>query len=828
VRQRARIALLTSATALLATVGVSVTQDTATASTPVFGRGVPVLQPFVAPAGSVHLSPLLVADPDFAGEPSVGVDWTTGAGMFMAGTNVLKLGLTGSNVTWSDVSPAAGLSQNLDPILTVEPTTGTTIAGGDTGACSGMFSSTDDGGLWLPSIPCTVTTDHPTVGWSPSATTPGGKVFYYCQQEVLDNCATSTDGLVWVPGANFNTDCLSLHGHLRGGPDGTAYLPNVDCLDPVTGNPFVGGLTTSDDGLTFTTYTIPGAPMPASGFDPAVAVDAANTLYEGWNNAGDYHPVVSWSKDHGATWAPKVDLATTVPGGIVASTFPTLVAGDAGRVAYTWLGTPVGAQGVDPFATGFHGIWYAYTSFTYDGGQTWTTVKDTPTPLQYGEIDAGGTTTSGQRNLLDFIDSSLTKDGRVLVALADGCLADCESAGSQAAAEALSTHAYATVAYQTAGKGLFAAYDVVVAPSAPTVTATSGTSVALGWTPPTDDGGAPVTAYKVYRRLGTGTPALLATTSSPSYTDASGAVGTTYTYTVTATNSAGESVPSAAVTASRYTVPGTPALSVSGSGADAQLSWTTPSNGGSPITGYRVLRSTTSGAETLLTTTTATSLVDGGLSTGTTYYYQVVALNAAGAGTPSAEATFSNAHVPGVTTLSAAPGVRAVTLTWTPPSDGGSAITGYVISRGTAPGAQSSYATVGAVSSYTDSAVAAGTTYYYRLQAVNAVGTGASSPEATATPYTTAAAPVLTGVAGKSQAQLSWTVPANGGTAITGYRIYRGPSAGTESLIQTISSGTSYIDPVAVGSTYSYRVAAVTAAGTGALSNSVVVAVKKK
>ena len=733
------LALLSCATAVMSFVGIGLGTTPSLAAGAVFGNGDPGFVVSAAPAGSAHLSPLLTADPDFAGEPSVGVDWKTGAGMYMAGTNTFRLGLNGSQVTWTDASPAAGLSQNLDPISATDPRSGVTIAGGDTGACSAMYASSDDGATWLPSLPCTVTTDHPTVGYAPSATTPGGTVWYYCQQEVLDNCATSTTaGTAWVPGANFNTDCLSLHGHLRGGPDGTAYLPNVDCTDAASGETRVGGLRTQDDGLTWSTYTIPGAPMPASGFDPGVTVDAGNTVYEGWNNAGDYHPMIAWSHDKGATWSSHVDLASTVSPPLVASTFPTLVSGDAGRVAYTFLGTSAGAPGVDPFATGFHGIWYAYTSFTYDGGQTWTTVRDTPTPLQYGEIDAGGTTTTGQRNLLDFIDSSVTKDGRVLVALADGCLADCEAAGasgSQSSAEALSTHAYATVAYQTVGRGLFAANDVVLAPSAPALTATGTSSgVDLAWTAPVSDGGAPVTQYRVYRSSGSSTPGLVGSASTLAFRDTSAVRGTSYSYTVTAVNSAGESPASNSAAASAFTVPSAPTLRITASGSDAQLSFSSADNGGAAITGYRVLRGTASGAESPLTTTTATTLTDTGLSVGRTYFYKVVATNAAGDSPASPEVSFSNGTPAGPPTLSATVGKLQVRLAWTVPSDGGSPITGYQIYRGTSSGSEAVVQTISSGTSYVDTAVTRGTRYFYKVAAVTAAGSGALSNEVTAAP----------------------------------------------------------------------------------------------
>jgi fibronectin type 3 domain-containing protein len=76
-----------------------------------------------------------------------------------------------------------------------------------------------------------------------------------------------------------------------------------------------------------------------------------------------------------------------------------------------------------------------------------------------------------------------------------------------------------------------------------------------------------------------------------------------------------------------------------------------------------------------------------------------------------------------------------VRLTWQPPSDdGGSEITGYRIYRGTTSATKTLLATVGAATSYDDLAVTNETTYYYDVSAVNAVGEGARSAEASATP----------------------------------------------------------------------------------------------
>jgi polysaccharide deacetylase/fibronectin type III domain protein len=76
----------------------------------------------------------------------------------------------------------------------------------------------------------------------------------------------------------------------------------------------------------------------------------------------------------------------------------------------------------------------------------------------------------------------------------------------------------------------------------------------------------------------------------------------------------------------------------------------------------------------------------------------------------------------------------AVHLSWSAPADGGAPITGYNLYRGTSAGAETLLMSLGNVTSYDDTAVAGGTAYYYRLAATNAVGEGAQSNEAFATP----------------------------------------------------------------------------------------------
>ena len=85
-------------------------------------------------------------------------------------------------------------------------------------------------------------------------------------------------------------------------------------------------------------------------------------------------------------------------------------------------------------------------------------------------------------------------------------------------------------------------------------------------------------------------------------------------------------------------------------------------------------------------------------------------------------------------TLSSATGASgSVVLQWSPPSDGGSAITGYNVYRGTSSGSETLLTQVGNVTTYTDSTAVNGTSYFYEVSAVNAVGEGARSGELSAT-----------------------------------------------------------------------------------------------
>src|SRR3989442_14289050 len=92
-----------------------------------------------------------------------------------------------------------------------------------------------------------------------------------------------------------------------------------------------------------------------------------------------------------------------------------------------------------------------------------------------------------------------------------------------------------------------------------------------------------------------------------------------------------------------------------------------------------------------------------------------------------------------------------------PTSDGGSAITGYNVYRGTSTGTEAFLTPLGPVLTYTDGGVTAGVTYYYEVTAVNAVGEGPKTAEGA---WTTAAVPTrprsLAAASGHNEITLAW------------------------------------------------------------------------
>jgi titin len=177
----------------------------------------------------------------------------------------------------------------------------------------------------------------------------------------------------------------------------------------------------------------------------------------------------------------------------------------------------------------------------------------------------------------------------------------------------------------------------------------------------------------------------------------------------------------------------------------------------------------------------------------------------------------------GPTRLTATPGDSQVTLSWAAPaSDGGARISGYDVYRGTSPGGETGAPVGGSPVTATSTTVPGlvnGTTYYFTVAAVNGVGEGTASAEVSAVPAAMPGAPVrLTAAAGNAQVTLSWTAPASdGGLPVTGYHLYAGTTAdfSGQSSIATLTGTVVTVTGLANGTTYYFKVAAVSRAGEG-------------
>ncbi len=159
-------------------------------------------------------------------------------------------------------------------------------------------------------------------------------------------------------------------------------------------------------------------------------------------------------------------------------------------------------------------------------------------------------------------------------------------------------------------------------------------------------------------------------------------------------------------------------------------------------------------------------------------------------------------------------GNQQVLLSWEPVPGAAN----YKVLRGTASGGETLLATISS-STYSDTAVSNGVTYYYEVTAVNSSGASGPSNEASATPESTPPpAPVLTATASNGQITLSWSASAGA----TAYNVYQGSASGGESTtpIATGVTLTSYtVTGLTNGTTYYFEVAGVNTIGTGTFSN---------
>jgi hypothetical protein len=511
-----------------------------------------------------------------SGEPSIGVNWNSpapndvkGVTNFQSDLQTLFItfndscSLTGPKATWYNSPAPTSQLIDSDPIGFTDRQTGRVFAGELTllsPTCKVSFTDTDgldalrqpDYAGWTPSegsgIPSSV--DHETIGGGPyhapiPARPPGtiypNAVYYASQSLVVLNVpqASRSDdgGLTFGPSVLTTSACGGLHGHIKVAPDGTVFIPNNSC----SGEGAV--LVSEDNGITWNIRTVPGTTSNPALQDPQVGVDNNDRVYFVMSSATGTgsQAVVATSDDHGATWNNVFDVGAVYK--LRNVFYPAAVAGDAGRAAVAFYGSTTGGDGS---ANSFNGIWHLYVANTFDGGQTWTTTDVTPNdPLQRGCIWAHGGADIC-RNLLDFFDMTVDKQGRVEVGYVDGC-ADGTCAQAAATAKGNAYTARGVIARQSSGRRLFAAFDPLTAKSVPGMPSVTqqrvGSVVHLSWSE-ADTGNPKISSYQILRGTASGDETLLASVpgNQTKYDDLTATdITKTYYYKVAAVNSVGTS-----------------------------------------------------------------------------------------------------------------------------------------------------------------------------------------------------------------------------------------------------------------------------------------------
>jgi hypothetical protein len=352
-------------------------------------------------------------------------------------------------------------------------------------------------------------------------------------------------------------------------------------------------------------------------------------------------------------------------------------------------------------------------------------------------------------------------------------------------------------------------HDVPNEPTAVTATAGNGTAT-VSFRAPSSNNGLVITGYTINVITGRSIVNTFPTTSISNNSILGLKNGTSYTFTVTATNADGTSKassPSSAVTPNIVPNAPTNVTAVAGN-AQATVSFTAPvSNGGTAITGYTI--TARPGNKTIIISNKSTSGRVTGLTNGTSYTFAVIAMNDKGIGNPTISSSVTPSTTPGApTNVTAVAGNAQTTVSFTAPaSNGGSAITRYTITSTPGGITATTTTTSGIVTGLTN-----GTSYTFTIIATNTRGNSTpSSSSSSVIPSTVPNPPTnVTTVAGNAQATVSFTAPAsNGGSAITRYTITSIPDGKTT----TTTSTSGIVTGLTNGKSYTFTVIATNARG---------------
>jgi titin len=310
---------------------------------------------------------------------------------------------------------------------------------------------------------------------------------------------------------------------------------------------------------------------------------------------------------------------------------------------------------------------------------------------------------------------------------------------------------------------------------------------------------------------------------STTYLNTGLSAGTTYFYRVNAANTGGTSGFAGPTSAVTYpTIPTAPSnlRFTDRSSNELMFEWNDNSSNESGFAIESSLAGTTYNPLAIVGANINNYNADG-LSAGTTYFFRVAAFNAGGTSSfagPTSWITMRDLPAAPSFTSILAGSSSQINVNWTNVADEN----GYDLFRGTTSASLFGITTLGPdVTSFADSGLSAGTTYFYRIRGFNEGGAGSFSGITSArtivgAPNTPTFTSILAG--SSSQININWTNVANE----TGYNLYRSLNDVSYTGITTLGADvTGFTNGgLSAGTTYFYKIEAFNAGGTSALSGS--------
>jgi uncharacterized repeat protein (TIGR02543 family) len=586
-----------------------------------------------------------------------------------------------------------------------------TVANNATGSSSSSPSSAAVSPAGKPGVPTGVTATigngSATVSLTPPTNTGGPAITSYTM--------TASPG-----GASCTVNAPATSCSISPLDNGTAYTFTATAYNGVAQS------DSSTASASVTPATVPGAPTITSASSSSSGTTTVNFSAPASNGGSAITGYTITSNPGGFTCTAAANATSCAVSGLtdgVAYTFTVVATNAIGNSSSSGASSAVTSAGAAKAPTSVTG--------TVGNGSSTITVSG---------ANANGSAITGY-TVQAYDSTGLAISGKTcsITAPATSCEITGLTNGSEYTFTATATNGVGT----SASSAVSAAVTPAGVPSAPTgVTATSGTGkVTVEWTAPAANGAAITSSTaQAYDPDGKAVSGATCTISAPSTScDVSTnlAAGTAYTFKVTATNAAGTGSASTASSSAAINAAPSAPRNVTGTASNGSVavSWDPPSDSrGSAVTGYTVTAYTAGNiaAGTCTATAPTETCSVTGLTNGQPYTFKVTATN--GIGT-SAQSSASSAVTPSTvpsapTSVVASAGDASVSISFTAPAiDGGSSITGYVVTASdgtTASGTSSPIRITGLTNE---------TAYTFTVKATNANGDSvASSAPAAATP----------------------------------------------------------------------------------------------